>query len=281
MDLENTLKAVVMGVVEGLSEFLPISSTGHLIATAEIIGFYMAPGEEKFRHLFEIVIQLGAILAVLALFRQRVWRVVSTLHRDASSREFVAKLTVAFIPAGIIGYTTHSYVEKYLMNTGVVAAVLALGGIAIILIERRKAKPAVYQDAMSLPWGITIAIGSCQCLSLLLPGTSRAAATILGGILLGLDRRAATEFSFFLAIPTMFAATGYSLFKHRDSLHEAHLGILAVGFVVSFFVAWVVIAWLIRFVSSHTFTAFGWYRIAAGLILAILIVVGVVSFGGP
>ena len=280
MDFENALKAVVMGVVEGLSEFLPISSTGHLIATAEIIGFYMEPGEEKFRHLFEIVIQLGAILAVLALFRQRVWRVVSTLHSDASSREFVAKLAVAFIPAGIIGYTTHSFVEKYLMNTGVVAATLAVGGIAIILIERRKPKPAVYQDAMTLPWGIAIGIGSCQCLSLLLPGTSRAAATILGGLLFGLDRRAATEFSFFLAIPTMFAATGYSLLKQRDTLHEAPLDILVIGFVVSFIVAWVVIAWLIRFVSTHTFTAFGWYRIAAGLILAGMIMAGVISFKG-
>ena len=217
---------------------------------------------------------------MLALFRQRVWRVVSTLHSDASSREFVAKLAVAFIPAGIIGYTTHSFVEKYLMNTGVVAATLAVGGIAIILIERRKPKPAVYQDAMTLPWGIAIGIGSCQCLSLLLPGTSRAAATILGGLLFGLDRRAATEFSFFLAIPTMFAATGSSLLKQRDTLHEAPLDILVIGFVVSFIVAWVVIAWLIRFVSTHTFTAFGWYRIAAGLILAGMIMAGVISFKG-
>jgi undecaprenyl-diphosphatase len=280
MDPLNALKAVVMGVVEGLTEFLPVSSTGHLIATAELIGFYMDPADQEFRHLFEIVIQLGAILAVLALFRQRVWRVVSTLHSDANSREFVLKLSAAFIPAGIVGFTTHKYIELYLMNTGVVAAMLALGGLLIILLERRKEQPVLYQDAMALPWKIAIGVGCFQCLSLLLPGTSRAAASILGGIFLGLDRRTATEFSFFLAIPTMLAATTYSLLKHHEALHDSRLGILAIGTIVSFIVAWVVIAWLIRFVSSHTFIVFGWYRIAAGLVLAILLASGVISWGG-
>ncbi len=280
MDPINALKAVVMGVVEGLTEFLPISSTGHLIATAELIGFYMTPEEQQFRHLFEIVIQLGAILAVIALFRQRVWRVVSTLHNDASSREFVLKLSAAFIPAGIVGYTMHKIVEEYLMNTGVVAAMLALGGIVIIVLERRKEQKVIYEDAMALPWKVAIGIGCFQCLSILLPGASRAAASILGGIVLGLHRRAATEFSFFLAIPTMLAATTYSLLKHRDSIQGEGLGIIAIGFIVSFIVAWIVIAWLIKFVSSNTFTVFGWYRIIAGFILAILIVSGVISLEG-
>jgi undecaprenyl-diphosphatase len=208
---------------------------------------------------------------VIALFRQRVWAIVSTLHSSAVSRTFTLKLAVAFIPAGIIGFTTHKFVEKYLMNTGTVAAMLAIGGLAIILIERRKQQEPRHLDAMNLPWKTAIAIGCCQCLSLMLPGTSRAAATILGGLLLGLNRRAATEFSFFLAIPTMFAATSYSLLKHRD-------GLVVIGFIVSFIVAWVVIAWLLRFVATHTFTAFGWYRIAAGLILAGLLAAGVVSF---
>jgi undecaprenyl-diphosphatase len=279
MDSLTLLKAIIMGVVEGITEFLPISSTGHLIATAEIISFYPDAADTQFRHLFEIVIQLGAILAVLALFRQRVWRVISTLHNNAASRVFVAKLAVAFIPAGIIGFTTHKFVEKYLMNTATVATMLVLGGVAILLIERRKTAEPRYTDAMNLPWGIALAVGSCQCLSLLLPGTSRAAATILGGLLLGLNRPAATEFSFFLAIPTMLAATSYSLLKHREALHDAKFGILAVGFIVSFIVAWIVIAWLIRFVSTHTFTVFGWYRIVAGLILGGLILTGVVSMG--
>ncbi|HEX3135393.1 MAG TPA: undecaprenyl-diphosphate phosphatase [Planctomycetota bacterium] len=280
MDLIEAFKAVVMGVVEGLTEFLPISSTGHLIAAGDLLGFMSAPADKGFRDLFEIVIQLGAILAVVVLFRQRVWQVVSTLHSSATSRTFAIKLCIAFVPAGIIGLATHKFVEAHLMNTGVVAAVLAVGGLAIILIERRKQQQPRYLDAMELPWGIAIAIGCCQCLSLMLPGTSRAAATILGGVLLGFDRRAATEFSFFLAIPTMFAATGYSLLKHREGLSDPRMGLLAIGFVVSFLVAWVVIAWLLRFVANHTFTAFGWYRIAAGLTLAGLLAAGVLSATG-
>ena len=277
MDSTDIVKTVIMGIVEGLTEFLPISSTGHLIATSELIGFMRAPADEEFRNLFEIVIQLGAILAVIALFRQRVWAIISTLHSSAVSRTFTLKLAVAFIPAGIIGYTTHTFVEKHLMNTGTVAAMLAIGGLAIILIERRKQQEPRHLDAMNLPWKTAIAIGCCQCLSLM-PGTSRAAATILGGLLLGLNRRAATEFSFFLAIPTMFAATGYSLYKHHDGLSDPRMGLVVIGFIVSFIVAWVVIAWLLRFVATHTFTAFGWYRIAAGLVLAGLLAAGVLSF---
>ncbi len=279
MDLIDAFKAVVMGVVEGLTEFLPISSTGHLIVTSDLIGFMHGPADKPFRDLFEIVIQLGAILAVVVLFRQRIWGVLSTLHTSAASRTFALKLAVAFVPAGIVGLATHKYVEAHLMNTGVVATVLALGGLAIILIERRKQQQPRYLDAMELPWGTTIAIGCCQCLSIMLPGTSRAAATILGGMLLGLERKAATEFSFFLAIPTMFAATGYSLLKHREGLHDPRMSLLVIGFVVSFVVAWFVIAWLLRFVAHHTFTAFGWYRIVAGLVLAGLLAAGVVAFG--
>ena len=279
MELLDACKAVVMGIVEGLTEFLPISSTGHLIATSELIGFMHGPADKPFRDLFEIVIQLGAILAVVVLFRLRVWAVVSTLHTSAASRTFVLKLAAAFVPAGVVGLATHKFVEAHLMNTGVVAAVLALGGLAIILIERRKHPEARHLDAMDVPWRTAIAIGCCQCLSIVLPGTSRAAATILGGMLLGLDRRAATEFSFFLAIPTMFAATGYSLLKHRDGMGDARMELLVIGFVVSFVVAWVVIAWLLRFIANHTFTAFGWYRIAAGLVLAGLLAAGVLSFG--
>ena len=280
MDVMDAFKAVVMGAVEGLTEFLPISSTGHLIVTGELLGFMHAPADQEFRHLFEIVIQLGAILAVIGLFRQRFWQVLKTLHTSAASRAFVIKLGVAFVPAGIIGLTTHTFVEAHLMNTGVVTVVLALGGLAIILIERRKPQEPRHVDAMNLPWGIAIAIGCCQCVSLVLPGTSRAAATILGGVLLGLDRRTATEFSFFLAIPTMCAATGYSLLKHREGLADPRMGLLLIGFVVSFIVAWIVIAWLLRFVANNTFTVFGWYRIAAGLVLAGLLAAGVLSFGG-
>lgn len=275
MDLVLAAKAALMGLVEGLTEFIPVSSTGHLIAVGDLIGFMS--DHPRARDAFEVVIQLGAILAVAVLFRERLWRLVLALPSDPAARRFFLKLIVGFIPAGAVGLLTHKYVEDHLMNAGVVAAVLALGGLAILLIERRTPRPALHTDAMNLPWPTVMAIGCCQCISLVLPGTSRSAATILGGILLGVDRRAATEFSFFLALPTMCAATGYSLLKKHEALGEAGWGILAIGFVVSFIVAWVVIAWLLRFVANHTFTAFGWYRIFAGLVLAGLCAAGIVS----
>ena len=278
MDLMDALKAVVMGAVEGLTEFLPISSTGHLIATSALIGFMRDPADEAFRKMFMIVIQFGAILAILVVFRERVRHILTTLHRDPASRAFVAKLAVGFIPVGIIGYTTNRFVQDHLMNTGTVAAMLVIGGLVILLIERRRAREPRFDDAMNLPWGIAIAIGCCQCLSILLPGTSRSAATILGGVLLGLQRKAAAEFSFFLAIPTMLAASTYSLLKHPGGFDDPRMPLLAIGFFTTFVVAWAVVAWLLRFLASHTFVVFGWYRIVAGLILVALLVAGVVGW---
>ena len=278
MDVMDALKAVVMGAVEGLTEFLPISSTGHLIATSALIGFMQDPADEAFRKMFSIVIQFGAILAILVLFRERVWRVVSSLHRDAESRTFVAQLAVAFVPAGVVGLLSNKVVQAHLMNTGVVAAMLIIGGIAILLIERRQPREPRFDNAMALPWGIAIAIGCCQCLSLLLPGTSRAAATILGGVLLGLSRKAAAEFSFFLAIPTMLAASSYSLLKHPGGFDDPRMPLLAIGFVTTFVVAWAVVAWLLRFVANHSFALFGWYRIAVGLVLVALLATGVIAW---
>jgi undecaprenyl-diphosphatase len=278
MELADVLKAVVMGAVEGLTEFLPISSTGHLIATSALIDFMQDPADEPFRKMFSIVIQFGAILAILLLYRKRVWHVISTLHRDAESRSFVAKLAVGFIPAGVVGLLTNKFVQAHLMNTAVVAAMLIIGGVAILLIERRQPREPRHDNAMSLPWGIAIAIGCCQCLSLLLPGTSRAAATILGGVLLGLSRKAAAEFSFFLAIPTMLAASSYSLLKHPSGFDDPRMPLLAIGFITTFVVAWVVVAWLLRYITNHSFALFGWYRIAAGLVLAGLLIAGVVGW---
>ncbi|MBA3698278.1 MAG: undecaprenyl-diphosphate phosphatase [Planctomycetes bacterium] len=281
MDLTDALKAVVMGAVEGLTEFLPVSSTGHLIAISALIGFMRDPADEAFRKMFSIVIQFGAILAILVVFRERVWRVVSTFHRDPASRSFVAKLAVGFIPVGIIGLLTNRFVQDHLMNTGTVAAMLVIGGVVILLVERRQAKrsdPPVHDDAMNLPWGIAIAVGCCQCFSILLPGASRSAATILGGVLLGLSRKAAAEFSFFLAIPTMLAASTYSLLKHPGGFDDPRMPLLAIGFVTTFVVAWAVVAWLLRFLASHSFVIFGWYRIVAGLILLGLLVAGVVGW---
>lgn len=278
MELMDAFKAVVLGAVEGLTEFLPISSTGHLIAISELIGFMQDPADEAFRKMFSIVIQFGAILAILVLFRERVWRVVSTFHREAESRAFVAKLAVGFIPAGVVGLISNKFVQAHLMNTAVVAAMLIIGGVVILLIERRQPREPQYDNAMTLPWGTAIAIGCCQCLSLLLPGTSRAAATILGGVLLGLSRKAAAEFSFFLAIPTMLAASTYSLLKHPGGFDDPRMPLLAIGFVTTFVVAWAVVAWLLRFVANHSFALFGWYRIVVGLVLVALLLAGVVSY---
>jgi undecaprenyl-diphosphatase len=278
MDLTDALKAVVMGAVEGLTEFLPISSTGHLIATSALIGFMRDPADEAFRKMFSIVIQFGAILAILVCFRQRVWQIVSTFHNNAASRSFVAKLAVGFIPVGVIGLLTNRFVQDHLMNTGTVAGMLILGGIVILLIERRQSREPRFDDAMNLPWGIAIAVGCCQCFSILLPGASRSAATILGGVLLGLSRKAAAEFSFFLAIPTMLAASTYSLLKHPGGFDDPRMPLLAIGFVTTFVVAWLVVAWLLRFLANHTFVVFGWYRIVAGLILVALLLAGVVGF---
>lgn len=278
MDVMDALKAVVMGAVEGLTEFLPVSSTGHLIATSALIGFMRDPADEAFRKMFSIVIQFGAILAILVCFRQRVWQIVSTFHNNPASRSFVAKLAVGFIPVGVIGFLTNRFVQDHLMNTGTVAGMLIIGGIVILLIERRQPREPRFDDAMNLPWSIAIAIGCCQCFSILLPGASRSAATILGGVLLGLSRKAAAEFSFFLAIPTMLAASTYSLLKHPGGFDDPRMPLLAIGFVTTFVVAWVVVAWLLRFLANHSFVVFGWYRIVAGLILVALLVAGVVGF---
>lgn len=278
MDLTDALKAVVLGVVEGLTEFLPVSSTGHLIAIGALLDFMPDPADDAFRKMFMIVIQFGAILAILVVFRERVRRIVTTFHCDPASRAFVAKLAVGFIPVGIIGYTTNRFVQEHLMNTGTVAAMLILGGLVILLIERRQPREPRFDDAMNLPWGIAIAVGCCQCFSILLPGASRSAATILGGVLLGLSRKAAAEFSFFLAIPTMLAASTYSLLKHPGGFDDPRMPLLAIGFVTTFVVAWAVVAWLLRFLASHTFVIFGWYRIAVGLILVGLLLTGVVGW---
>jgi undecaprenyl-diphosphatase len=267
MDLVAVGQAAVMGVVEGLTEFLPVSSTGHLIAVGRLIGFEGVKGD-AFAQMFEIVIQLGAILAVCWYFRARLWKLVRGIASgEEAERRFALALLVAFIPTAVIALALHRVVEAHLMRPEVVAATLALGGFAILWIERRVVQP-IHHQADNLPWRVQIGIGLCQSLAAVLPGTSRSGATIMGSLLMGVDRRAATEFSFFLAIPTMFAATGYDLLKHRHDLTGDGLELIVVGFVVSFVVALAVVAWLLRFVAGHTFVAFGWYRILAGLILA-------------
>ncbi len=260
MEISPLVSALVLGVVEGLTEFLPVSSTGHLIIVSDLLG----ANDEKGK-IFDIVIQLGAILAVCWEYRARFALAFSGIRADPLQQRFAANLAVAFVPAAALGFLFASGIKQYLFNPVAVAMALVAGAIAIFAIERwyaRRGAPRVTSvDAMT--WRDALLIGFAQCLSLV-PGTSRSGATIMGGMVVGLSRQAATEFSFFLAVPIMFAASGYQVVKYRELLAATDLGPFAVGFAVSFVAALVAVRGLIRFVATHDFRAFAWYRIALG-----------------
>ena len=261
MDLHSLLDAFILGVVEGLTEFLPVSSTGHLIIVSDLLGL----NDEKGK-VFDIVIQLGAILAVCWEYRARFARAFSGLASDPVQQRFAANLFVAFLPAAIVGLAFQKHIKEFLFNPVSVAMALIVGAIVIFVVERWYAKhgaPRVTSvDEMS--WKDALKVGLAQCFALI-PGTSRSGATIMGGMIFGLSRQAATEFSFYLAVPIMFAASGYQLVKYRALLSADDLAPFAVGFVVSFVFALIAVKALIRYVASHDFKAFAWYRIALGL----------------
>lgn len=260
MDASLLWKAAVEGLVEGATEFLPVSSTGHLIIVGDLIDF-----EGPTAKTFEIFIQLGAILAVVWFYRRFLWDVARHWMRDPAERRFLWNLLIAFLPAAIIGVLILDWLKARLFNPLAVSIALVLGGIAILVIERWNPRPRI--DAVKdMPHRTALEIGLAQVLSLC-PGVSRSGATILGGMCFGVSRVAATEFSFFLAIPVMFAATLYDLFKSRDLITSADLPVFGVGFVVAFISALVVVKALLRFVATHDFRAFGWYRIVLGLVL--------------
>lgn len=256
--------ALVLGVVEGLTEFLPISSTGHLIITSELMGF-----EGRRAEVFQIFIQLGAILAVVWEFRASLGRAVLGLVRPGPNRAFGFKIGLAFAPSAIAGLLLHDFLVQNLFFPATVAAALIVGAVLILVVEALPLRMRTH-DVESTSWGQSLGIGLAQCVALW-PGFSRSAATILGGLVAGLDRRAATEFSFFLAIPTMFAAAGYKLLKTYDWLRPGDVGWLALAFGVSFFVAWISIRWLLRYVATHSFRAFAWYRLVVGVIILLVI----------
>jgi undecaprenyl-diphosphatase len=261
VDVSLLLKAAVMGLVEGATEFIPVSSTGHLILAADWLGFDQWHGAET----FEVFIQLGAILAVVWLYRAKIFGVFGTVTREEKSRRLVINLAIAFLPAAIIGFLVHDFIKDKLFNPVVVAVSLVVGGFIILAIEawHRRVNTESVDDIR--PWE-ALGVGLCQILSLI-PGTSRSGSTIMGGMALGLSRVAATEFSFFLAIPVMFAATFYDLYKARHDLSAADAPVFAVGFVVSFIAALLVIRWLLKFVANNSFRGFAWYRIVFGVIL--------------
>jgi undecaprenyl-diphosphatase len=260
MDLMVAIKALILGVVEGLTEFLPVSSTGHLIVVGSLLDWNDEKGQ-----LFEIVIQFAAILAVCWQYRQRLWTVVATLPRDAKSQRFTLNLILAFLPAAILGVIFIDLIKRYLFKPVPVATAFIVGGILILLIESRRRVPRVDNVDAIKPADSTW-IGFAQALSMI-PGTSRSGATIMGGLLRGLSRKAATEFSFFLAIPTIFGATVLELFKARHSLNFDDLAVIGVGSVASFVSAMIAVRALIRYVSGHSFKIFAWYRMAFGLVI--------------
>ena len=263
MHLDPLLDAFIMGVVEGLTEFLPVSSTGHLIVVSDLLG----ANDEKGK-VFDIVIQLGAILAVCWEYRARFAKAFAGLASDPVQQRLAINLFVAFLPAAIVGLAFQNQIKAYLFNPVSVAIALIVGAIAIFAVEHwyeRHGRPRV-TAVDDMTWRDALKVGIAQCFSLI-PGTSRSGATIMGGMLFGLSRQAATEFSFFLAVPVMFAASGYQLVKYRSLLSGADVGPFVVGFVVSFIAALFAVKGLIRYVARHDFRAFAWYRIALGILV--------------
>jgi undecaprenyl-diphosphatase len=268
VDLMLLAKAAVMGVVEGLTEFLPISSTGHLILAASLLNF---TGEVQ--KVFDIAIQSGAMLAVIWEYRERLLNTVRGITREAVAQRFALNVVVAFIPAALLGFLFSKAIKASLFHPVPVAVAFIVGGLIILWVERRNrslqaqavgaAQRARVESVDDMTLLDALKVGLCQCLALV-PGTSRSGATIIGAMMMGFSRKAATEFSFFLGIPTLMAAGAYSVFKERDLLSWADLPMFAVGTVVSFFAALLCIRWLIRYVSTHDFVPFAWYRIIFG-----------------
>lgn len=266
------LQALLLGLVEGVTEFLPISSTGHLILAGQLIGF----NDEKAK-VFMIAIQFAAILAVVYEYRVRLTHVATTLTSDPASQRLVVNLMAGFLPAAVLGFLFYKEIKGYLFNPIVVASALVIGGVLILWAERRKHTIST-ETIDDLSWRRALAIGFAQALAMI-PGTSRSGATIIGGLFLGLSRKAAAEFSFFLAIPTMFAATAYDLYKNWALFDAGDIPLFVVGGVASFVSALIAVRTLIKFVSRHDYTVFAWYRIVFGGLVLLTAYLGVVDWG--
>lgn len=265
------LKALILGIVEGLTEFLPISSTGHLIIVGDLLNYTNEQSK-----VFEIVIQLAAILAVVWLYRERILQVVMGMWQPGPQQRFALNILVAFMPAAVLGFLLHSIIKQYLFNPVSVAGALIVGGLVILWVERRPLRWR-FRTVDDITWREALKVGFAQAIAMF-PGVSRAGATIIGGMLFGLSRKAATELSFFLAIPTMLAATVLDVYKARDILSFDDAPVFAVGFVSSFIFAMLAIKGLLRFISHHNFNAFAWYRIIFGLIVLATAYTGLVDW---
>ncbi|MFZ2391437.1 MAG: undecaprenyl-diphosphate phosphatase [Rhodoferax sp.] len=264
MDIVLLIKAAIMGVVEGLTEFLPISSTGHLILAGALLGF-----DDDKAKVFDIAIQTGAIFAVILVYWQKIRDTVRALPTEKQAQRFALNVLIAFVPAVILGLLYGKAIKAHLFTPVVVASMFIIGGFIIIWAERRQQKnPAVTRihDVESMTALDALKVGLAQCTAMI-PGTSRSGATIIGGMLFGLSRKAATDFSFYLAIPTLIGAGAYSLFKERALLSLADAPVFGIGLVMSFFSAWLCIRWLLRYIASHSFVGFAYYRIVFGLVV--------------
>jgi undecaprenyl-diphosphatase len=274
MDFVLLLKAVIMGVVEGLTEFLPISSTGHLILVGDLLNFNSEKGK-----VFEIIIQSGAMLAIVWEYRARFTSVLTHAFSDRAARRFLTNLVIAFAPAALLGLAFGTYLKAHFFKPIPVALAFIIGGFIILWAEQRKHHTTV-ERVDEMTWVDALKVGCAQCLALI-PGTSRSGATIIGGLLFGLSRKAATEFSFFLAVPTLMAAGVYQLYKERALLSAADYAWFGAGSVTAFISAFLCVRWLLRYIGSHDFSAFAWYRIVFGIVVIITAFTGIVHWTAP
>ena len=259
-DIYSLFPAIILGIVEGLTEFLPVSSTGHLILAGQLLGFNDDKGK-----VFEIVIQFAATLAVVWEYRTRLAHTLLSITKERTSQRLATNLIIAFLPSAILGFLFLKQIKAYLFNPTVVASAFIIGGLLILWAERREHTTRT-ETIDDMTWQDALKVGFAQALAMI-PGTSRSGATIIGGLFFGLSRLVAVEFSFFLAIPTMFAATLYDVYKHRELFSSDDISLFAVGSIVSFISAFLAVRGLIRFISRHDFTVFAWYRIAFGMLV--------------
>jgi undecaprenyl-diphosphatase len=264
----DVIKATILGIVEGLTEFIPVSSTGHLLLIQQFLGF----SDDDFGKSFTVLIQFGAILALLSIYFVRLWQLFTGMFTDPNARRFIIGVLIAFLPAAVIGATAYKFIKEVLFNPWVVCFALIAGGAVLLWIDRLDLKPR-YHEATGFTLPMYLVIGLAQCLSMV-PGVSRSGATIVSAMLLGADRRAAAEFSFWLAMPTMAGAFAFDLYKSHGQMSSGNLLLVAIGFVVSFICAWFVVKTFLDYVSRHGFTLFAWWRVAVGTIGLIALALG-------
>jgi undecaprenyl-diphosphatase len=254
----DLIKAAVLGVVEGLTEFLPVSSTGHLLLMEHFLGW----GDDSFGKSFAVLIQLGAILALLTIYFGRIWALATHMFTQWDAARFVIGVLIAFLPAAVIGALAYPFIKSHLFDVRVVCAMFIVGGLVLLLVDRLNLR-ARYHESTGFPLPMYLGIGVLQCLAMI-PGVSRSGATIVGAMLFGADRRSAAEFSFWLAMPTMVGAFAYEAFKSRHELASGNILVIAVGFVFSFIFGWIVVKTFLRYIQHHSFAVFAWWRIVIG-----------------